>query len=184
MGNMPCGPFVDESLLVALAAICTATIVSDFFFRRVFNWLIVAGLAIKAGVLVFLACSPSIVSTAWSDSLLGLVLGLVFLVPLYAFRAMGAGDVKFFALLGFWLGVANLLPVWILGSVLAGVHVLATVIYGQRIGFFLRWLPVPALLAQGWEKVRRAVLKVRGSRQGVPYAAYMGLGVLLMVSVS
>ena len=97
---------------------------------------------------------------------------------------MGAGDVKFFALLGFWLGVANLLPIWLLGSALAGIHVLATVIYGQRIRFFLGWLPVPALLVQGLDRIRRAVMKLRGSRHGVPYAAYMGIGALLMVSVS
>lgn len=176
--------YCDESLIFMLAAICLTTVGSDFCFRRVFNWLIVAGLTAKVGILICLSCSPGIVSMEWRESLFGLVLGLIFLLPLYAFRAMGAGDVKFFALLGFWLGVANLLPIWLLGSALAGIHVLATVIYGQRIRFFLGWLPVPMLLAQGLDRIRRPMKKLRGSRHGVPYAAYMGIGALLMVSVS
>lgn len=93
---------------------------------------------------------------------------------------MGAGDVKFFALLGFLLGAKALLPIWIIGSLIAGVH--STLVLLSR-----HWLSqaIPA-----WEITQtrfsnsafaQRMLAARQGRKGLPYAAWLGVGALIVI---
>jgi prepilin peptidase CpaA len=54
-------------------------------------------------------------------ALTGAVLGLAILLPLYAIRAMGAGDVKLLAALGAVLGPQILVSVAVYGALAGGV---------------------------------------------------------------
>ena len=54
----------------------------------------------------------------------GVAVGLVALMPFFAFNLMGAADVKVFAVLGAWLGIHALLGLWMIASVAAGLHAL------------------------------------------------------------
>ena len=61
-----------------------------------------------------------------------MVCGLGILLLPYMLGAMGAGDVKFVAGVGAWLGTEPLLAIVILGCVIAGVYgVILAVYYGQ-----------------------------------------------------
>jgi len=103
-----------------------------------------------------------VVATHWSIALATAGIVFVVLFPLWRFRAMGAGDVKFAALLGFCMGPVGLLQAFIVGSLVAGVH--SVLYFVQR--------EVPWLLGPlGRHPVTRAT----------PYAAYLALGVLLGV---
>ncbi|AHV93885.1 prepilin peptidase [Bordetella holmesii] len=62
---------------------------------------------------------------------------------------MGAGDVKYLAVIGLWLGLMPWLMVLVLASVPAGIHA----------------------LCQAWGVLRHP----RRARRGVPYAAYLAL---------
>jgi prepilin peptidase CpaA len=53
---------------------------------------------------------------------LGAVIGFGALLPFYLLRLMGAADVKIFAVLGAWCGLTVLFEVWVISSILAGVH--------------------------------------------------------------
>jgi len=115
-------------------------------------------------------------------ALAGLLIGLVVLLPGYIFGWMGAGDVKFFAVLGFLLGAKALLPIWIVGSLLGGIHALAIV--GSRhwvrnYGYPLASLQTSINESRLWQQV----LAARQGRVGLPYAAYMAMGALLVVFV-
>ncbi len=71
----------------------------------------------------------------WSGleaGLLGVLVGFGMLVVLWAVRGMGAGDVKFMAAVGAWLG-----PLWtfqavLIGGVLGGVIALAMIAYRRN----------------------------------------------------
>lgn len=64
--------------------------------------------------------------------ILGILVGFGMLVGLWAVRGMGAGDVKFMAAIGAWLG-----PVWtfqavLVGGLLGGAIALAMIAYGRN----------------------------------------------------
>jgi prepilin peptidase CpaA len=107
--------------LLMLGAWSGAVAVSDIRRRRVPNWLVLVGFACaivqQFGVL-------QIAPVSLSQALIGAGLAFAVFIPLYAFRAMGAADVKVFAVLGLWFGASVLLPVWMIASALAGVHAL------------------------------------------------------------
>jgi prepilin peptidase CpaA len=117
---------VSFSPVVVLGAWAAAVAAYDIRFRRVPNWLVVIGLlcacAQYAGRLQVLALPVD-------ASLLGGLIAFVVFLPLYVFRAMGAADVKVFTVLGLWLGVGSLLPIWVIASAAAAAHALYAVVW-------------------------------------------------------
>ncbi|MCW8344380.1 prepilin peptidase, partial [Stenotrophomonas sp. SG1] len=88
--------------------------------RRVPNaWLVAAGVIAALAITAGQFSAPRL---PWLPHVAGAVLGLLALLPFYALRWMGAGNVKFFAVLGLMLGWQALLPVWLVASLAAGVH--------------------------------------------------------------
>lgn len=138
---------------------------SDLYARRVPNGLLLGALF---GASLYLALAwPAAGAASFGGSLLGLAAGLVALLPFYLAGWMGAGDVKFFAVLGFLLGWPSLLPIWVIASLLGGVH---------AVGVLLarRWAP-----PQGWRQLAVPSAHwqaARQGRQGMPYAAYLAAG--------
>lgn len=151
----------------------------DLYARRVPNTLLLGALAIGALTQFIALLSPVPIVPTVASALLGLVSGLVTMLPFYAIRWMGAGDVKFFATLGFLLGAKALLPIWMVGSALCGIH--ALVILGLRAT--TKWAPQVAVMADSVQRSPRyqRMLAPRQGRQGLPYAAYLGFGVIIQV---
>ncbi|KAF1016803.1 MAG: hypothetical protein GAK31_00061 [Stenotrophomonas maltophilia] len=167
--------------LLGLLAIglCLRVVISDLYTRRVPNaWL----LAMSAAAIVTLLAGQFVgPALPWASHLLGALLGLAALLPFYAIGWMGAGDVKFFATLGLLLGLHALLPVWIIASLAAGAHALA-VIGSSRLPLLL-----PQPLQLQWERGHRCwqrhpsvqhMQAARQGRNGIPYAAYMGMAAI------
>lgn len=156
-------------LLLLFLLFCTAIFLYDYLFRRVPNRLLVMAIAVQLGWLA--GSGNGLNGVTWIGAFSGLTVGLLFFLPLYTLRAMAAGDVKFFAVLGLLLGPGALLPVFLIGSLFAGVHAVATHIL--RMGL------VPGLQAVATRLVRwplcQRVLERRGSRSGIPYAAYLAV---------
>lgn len=156
-----------------------AIAVMDFRIRKVRNWMVLLGLAMGVFALAVDA-QPFQVST-WR-ALLGTLAGFAVLLPFYALRWMGAGDVKFAAVAGLWLGFSPyLLAIWLGGSLLAGFHGLF-VIARRRLpstatGSWLQaHLPLRAttmLFASDERLAREKVPRV--IERSIPYAAYMAL---------
>jgi prepilin peptidase CpaA len=128
-------------------------------------------------IAVFIATGTGYGGSSGWQMLGGGMLGFVGFLPLYIIRQMGAGDVKFFALLGVWLGPLGLLPVWIVGSLLAGVHALF-VVGGRRqsqLAYVAAWVQ-----QQSWAQ---RYVAWRGTRGGIPYAAYLAAGALVTLAL-
>ena len=124
---------------------------------------------IQSGCLLLLGKGFS--GIGWLSAVSGLAVGLIFFLPLYAMRVMAAGDVKFFAVLGFLLGLSSLLPIFLIASLIAGIH--AAAIYGARLGMAPS-LQLVVMRMMRWPPYQR-VLEKRGNRVGIPYAAYLAL---------
>ena len=165
-------------MAIIAALLSMLAIFSDLYARRIPNAWLLESITIGSGLIVF-SWLQGASGSAW-PALLGLLTGIISLLPFYIFRWMGAGDVKFFAVLGFLLGAKALLPIWTIASAIAGIH--AVVILISR-SWFTRATPVWAM-AQTWiatSSFRQKISKARQGREGLPYAAWLGVGALVTI---
>lgn len=153
---------------------------TDLYARRVPNRVLLA--AAVAGTVAMLALPSA--STGLADAMAGLLLGLALLLPFHLIGWMGAGDVKLFSVLGLLLGGNALLPLWIIASLLSGVHAAAWIATksGLLQGFIAR---SPAVI-RAYTLVNESslIIKMKASREGrtgIPYATYLGIATLLVV---
>jgi prepilin peptidase CpaA len=132
-------------LVPAYAATAAAGLgaVLDVRARRIPNWL--TGSALLGGLVLHVwltGASGALVALA------GAALGLVLLLPFYALRAMGAGDVKLLAGVGALVGPQMLISVAVYGGVVGGLLSLgALLVHGRLFGalhevLVLRTVPV------------------------------------------
>lgn len=163
------------SLLPVLAVLLSAQVaISDLYARRVSNrWLLCVGVAGLGGLLWMWAVRGAPFP---GMHLTGAVVGLAALLPFYALGWMGAGDVKYFAVLGLLLGMPALLPIWVVSSLLAGAHAGCVLLApGLRTTLPLRMQWLHARAQEQWQ-ARPFVRQIHASRQGragIPYAAYL-----------
>jgi prepilin peptidase CpaA len=118
---------LDFSILL----VTVLSVLFDLTVRRIPNWIIVFGLA---GGLVLNAALGFV---QFLHSLLGFIGGIaIFIVP-FALGWMGAGDVKYFAVVGALLGVQWLPRVLFYSIVAAGVLAVSHIAVGRfNFGFF------------------------------------------------
>jgi prepilin peptidase CpaA len=107
------------------AAVASVAAVIDVRWRRIPNWLTFSAL-VGGLVLNLMRFGPP----GGLVALGGAALGLGVLVPFYAIRAIGAGDVKLLAALGALLGPLALVSVVIYGAVVGGI--IAAVMLARR----------------------------------------------------
>jgi prepilin peptidase CpaA len=129
-------------------SIVAVTILSVFFdltVRRIPNWIIVLGLT--GGLLL----NGSQGLTQLIYSLLGFVVGIaIFIVP-FALGWMGAGDVKYFAVIGALLGVGWLPRVLFYSVLAAGVIAVGYVAIGRFRASFL---------SEAWNDCKLAIVSL------------------------
>lgn len=162
-----------------LIGLCCTVFVYDLLFRRVPNWILLATLIAHVGIMWSIGEGWQYVTAR--QSLLGAGIALAFFVPLYALRAMGAGDVKFFTLLGAMMGPFHLFPLWLIASVLAGVHAIVLYISNRDV------VPV----GEGWYRWKmrlnentwyQTMMHKRAGRKGIPYAAYLAAAAIAIMA--
>lgn len=110
--------------LLLLCALLGAAVWHDVRARRIPNAIVFPGAVVGLALHALLpAGSGLFASTPGSLGLLsalgGLALGLAILLPMYALRLMGAGDVKLLAMVGCFVGAGQILCV-ALATLLAG----------------------------------------------------------------
>ena len=122
-------------LVPAFAALAAAGVgaVLDLRSRRIPNWL--TGSALLAGLLanaLLRGFDGAVVALA------GAALGLALLLPFYALRAMGAGDVKLLAGVGALVGPQALVSVAVYGGVAGGLLSILVLLLRGRLLFGLQ----------------------------------------------
>lgn len=118
-------PMIVQVYVLALAI---PAAIFDLRQRRVPNWLTLPAL------LIAIALNVALYKTAgFTLSLAGLFLALLIYFPLYALRAMGAGDVKLMAAIGAAVGWANCVAIFFITAVTGGIAGLIAVVSRGRI---------------------------------------------------
>ncbi|UBB15691.1 A24 family peptidase [Comamonas odontotermitis] len=165
--------------LIAIAAM-------DLRSRKVRNWMVLLGLATGA-VALFSGVQPFWVEP-WGG-LIGSVAAFAVLLPFYALRWMGAGDVKFAAVIGLWFGLSPyLLVIWLGGSLLAGLHGMAVLAWRRlQTSGYGNWLQahLPAPLAASMVPATTVPITAADGKhaiqRSIPYAGYMAIAAIWVV---
>jgi prepilin peptidase CpaA len=172
---------INVSVLVLLLLLGCA-VNDDVRRRKISNRLVVSGIVL-AGMLHAIALllgSPSLSGSAWWSMLAGLAAGLAMMLPLYALRAMGAGDVKLMAMVGAFIGAGPV--VWatlctlIAGGILSIVYMLGRGVAAQTLNNLRALLFDWTVRAGSGQGIRVAPLENTAAR--LPYALAIALGTL------
>ncbi|WP_325344549.1 A24 family peptidase [Xylophilus sp.] len=160
------------------ALFLAAVALGDGLQRRIPNRLLL-GTVIVLAVLYATGAGRLPWGTGIVPGLLGAAMALAALLVFYATGLMGAGDVKFAAVLGLALGWRPLLTIWAAASVLAGLH--ALLIVATRNTAWWAWL---APLLAGRRPAPAAPQQGQGARQPrlrpVPYGSYLAVAALAL----
>lgn len=154
--------------------------IMDLRIRKVSNWMVLLGLATGTAAL-FSGVQPFWVEPV--GALIGMVVAFAALLPFYAIRWMGAGDVKFAAVIGLWFGLSPyLLAILLGGSILAGLHGLIIVTWRafkkSPTGYWIRaHIPVvqKSIFAHAETNVHSQSETPIRIKRSIPYAGYLAL---------
>ncbi|MBB6578871.1 prepilin peptidase CpaA [Comamonas odontotermitis] len=158
----------------------------DLHSRKVRNWMVLLGLA-TGTVALFSGVQPFWVEP-WSG-LVGAAAAFAILLPFYALRWMGAGDVKFAAVMGLWFGISPyLLAIWLGGSLLAGLHGMAVLAWRRlQLSVYGGWLqahlpaPLAASMVPATASPTTTASGKRVIQRSIPYAGYMAIAAIWVV---
>lgn len=164
-------------LVVGLAGVLTACVISDLRTRRIPN--AITGPGVAAGVLLNCAVHGLDGLVA---ALGGLVLALVILTPPFALGGIGGGDVKMMGAAGSFLGPTLLAVALLLGVILGGGVAVASAMRRGRLRDTLRhtWaMASGAVLARSTAPLRRPA--TLPDRIWLPYSVPLALGTALTI---
>ena len=162
---------------VLLVILVIAAAVIDMRSLRIPNWLTVSGMLLGLAWNTALG-SPFYTGFLWA--LGGLATGLAMLLPLYALRVMGAGDVKLMAMVGAFLGLPEILGAvlftFIAGGIVALIYALAHRSAGRMVG---NVLDITRFAAFGFMSGVRPSLAAMGPSIGkLPYGISIAAGTI------
>jgi prepilin peptidase CpaA len=121
-----------------LLALLAGAVWHDVRTRRIPNALVAGGMVAALALHAWLPAgaglfAPAPGSLGMPSALGGLALGLAVLMPLYALRLMGAGDVKLLAMVGAFVGAGQILALALVTLVTGGVLALAVAAWQRKL---------------------------------------------------
>jgi prepilin peptidase CpaA len=166
--------------VVSLALFLGRAVIEDIRNRRIPNRIVLCGivLAMMLHALALITGLDSLSGPAWWSAPAGMATGLALLLPLYALRAMGAGDVKLMAMVGAFIGggpvVWAALCTLIAGGILSIVYMLGRGVAAQTLNNLRALLVDWTVRAGSGQGIRVAPLENTAAR--LPYALAIALG--------
>jgi len=127
--------------LVALMILTVLLILAtreDVHSHRIPNKLVLVGVALGLGLNGLLPAGFGFNSAmpgglGWLAAVKGLALGIAVLLPIYLLRAMGAGDVKLMGMVGTFLGPGDLIGALIATFIAGGVMALVVALWSRQL---------------------------------------------------
>jgi prepilin peptidase CpaA len=172
---------ISVSVIGLVLFLCLA-VIEDIRSRRIPNTLVMSGaaLAMALHALGMMQASASPAGSVWWSAIAGMGAGLALMLPLYALRAMGAGDAKLMAMVGAFIGPGPV--VWatlctlIAGGLLSIVYMLGRGVAAQTLNNLRALLFDWTVRVGSGQGIRVAPLENTAAR--LPYALAIALGTL------
>lgn len=166
-------PLSQQATIWFASVVLVVAAVIDGRSLRVPNWLTYsfAGLG--------LACSFGVSPVSPTNALLGLGLGLLLLLPLYAVGGMGAGDVKLLAGLGAWVGPALVLNAFVVSACVGAVMAIGMMAFSGS--FKTHWARMKVIAVE-WMTIRNPTVLAeiaavrKPSMRLLPYGIPIAIG--------
>ena len=171
-------------VVAVLLAMVLAAAVYDVRYRRIPNWLTLAGILAGVALNGFLDQGrPGL----FVSSLLGLAIAFGLYFVLYALRAMGAGDVKLMAAVGAIVGWPDWFGVFIVTAIIGGIMALLLVAVRGRVKktFWNVAFILSELKSGRPAYMRREELDVKNPKAlGLPHGAVIAVGTVFFLALS
>jgi prepilin peptidase CpaA len=171
-------------VVAVLLAMVLAAAVYDVRYRRIPNWLTLAGVLAGVALNGFLDQGrPGL----FVSSLLGLAMAFGVYFVLYALRAMGAGDVKMMAAVGAIVGWRDWFGVFIITAMIGGIMALILVAMRGRVKktFWNVAFILSELKGGRPAYMRREELDVKNPKAlGLPHGAVIAVGTVFFLALS
>jgi prepilin peptidase CpaA len=167
-----------------LIALVLAAAVFDVRYRRIPNWLSLAGVMIGVALNAFLDQGRRGMFLA---SMLGLAIAFSVYFVLYALRAMGAGDVKLMAAVGAVVGWPNWFGIFIVTAMIGGIMALILVAARGRVKQTLSNVVFILSELKGGRPayMRREELDVKNPQAlGLPHGAVIAVGTFFFLAIA
>lgn len=152
--------------------------VIDYRSHKIPNWLTVSGLAF--GLIYNTAFSSSSHGGfLWAFG--GLMFGFLIMLPLYALRVMGAGDVKLMAMVGAFLGIYDTFHAVIAVFIMGGIAALGFALFNKALARMLSNIKniVQVMLFSAMAGIRPdAQIEVYQSVGKLPYGVSISIGTI------
>src|SRR5688572_25830708 len=163
-----------------IVVLLVVTAIIDWRCHRIPNWL--------TFTLVLSGIAQSFTGHALvspGNSMLGLLVGFALLLPLYALRAVGGGDVKLLAGIGAWFGPQAALAVFAVEAIVGMVMALTQAAYQGKTRLLLKNSALVAVnLAHvaevGLEHTRQTGQACRSIDRPLPYAVPVLVAVMIL----
>lgn len=131
------------AVLAVLAALLLGATLSDLRRQRIPNALVFGGSLLALLLHTILPAGDGFISAlpgglGFTGSLKGLAIGLFAMLPLYALRGMGAGDVKLMAMVGAFLGPQEIWWALLFTLIAGGLLAVATLLHRALAGAVLQ----------------------------------------------
>ena len=166
--------------IIGLVLLLGCAAIEDIRSRRIPNLLVMSGvvIAMTLHAWALLQGSGAVAGPEWWSAPAGMGAGLALMLPLYALRAMGAGDVKLMAMVGAFIGPGPV--VWatlctlIAGGILSIVYMLGRGVAAQTLNNLRTLLFDWTVRVGSGQGIRVAPLENTAAR--LPYALAIALG--------
>ncbi|MBW6493604.1 MAG: A24 family peptidase [Burkholderiaceae bacterium] len=166
--------------VVTLSLLMAIAVGTDSRAHRIPNRLLFLGITIALGTTWGWLANGHVVLSgpAWWSPLAGLAAGFGMLLPLYLFRAMGAGDVKLMAMVGAFIGFPAIITATLYtmaaGGILALLFMLGRGVAAQTISNLRLMLTSLAVRVSTGQGGKLEPLETTAAR--MPYALAIAIG--------
>jgi len=171
---MPSPPSLHLTGEILLGMLVGVAAVYDIRFRRIPNWLVLAGI-----VTGFVWNTLSAGGPGFGRAAAGLGLGFILYFPLYLIRGRRAGDVKLLAAVGAIAGPGNCFWIFLLTAIVGGAIVLIVIMIHKRTRrtfFNVAWIVRDLLHFKAPYRSSEELDVTTDKGLRVPHAALMAAG--------
>jgi prepilin peptidase CpaA len=172
------GSFTHLAGGAVFSLLLVAGCVTDLRTRRIPNELVLS-ILVTGWVFALTAEDPW---RALGLSVAGTAIGFAIWIAFYLFGVMGAGDVKFFAAAGAWLGPGATWRAALVAAVVGGLLAVVVLVMEKRLGVVLRRMALAASSASLASLPEQAVVADAKSRP-LPYGVALAVGALVVAWV-